>query len=237
MAEEKKKFADRVKVSTLKGIAVYPKLNKPDEKYGKFGTKILLSAAAAQPLIDIIEPMLAKQMAETKAQLEENVKEAKGAALVKAKKALADLDFCDKPYKEHLDKDSGEPTGEFVFNFSMKPEYKDRKTGNVVQQRPKLVDSKGTELDPTQVNVWGGSVIQVGGFYSPFYTAVGVGVSGRLAQVRILKLVTGNGGGDFEYDESEDEEDGFVAPAAKPKAAGAAGAPAGAPAGAEDDEF
>lgn len=239
MADAKKNQIARVKVVTDKGVAVYPRVNIPDTKFnakGAYSCKIRLPAEGAAKLIAIIEPMIEAQMVATRAALTEEIKSLKGAELVKAKKKLTDLKLADKSYKPALDEETGDETGEVEFNFKMNATYMDRKTQVEKTQAPALVDSKGGVIDPKQVAVWGGSVVQIGGYISPFYTAVGVGASLRLAQVRIIKLVTGNGGGDFDYGD-EPEEGGFVAPA--PKAASAVGdAPAaGETTGAEADDF
>lgn len=213
MADKK---SNRVKITTPKGIAVYPRLNKPDTKFkaeGVYSVRLRLSAEAAAPIIKQIDAMAAQHLVDTTAMLEAKVEEATGAAKVKLQKEWEKLELSeDKPYRAALDKDTGEETGDFEFNFKMNATFTDRNTKVTKPMAPKLVDAKGN--DASGVQVWGGSEVQIGGYLSPFYVAkTGVGVSLRLSTVRIVKLVSG-GGDSFDFDDDAGDDD-FVAPAPK----------------------
>jgi len=210
----------RIKVSSPVGIAVYPKVTTPDTKFnadGVYSCRLRVAADKAAPFMAKIDAAYDENLEATKASLKEAVEKAEGADKGKAKKALASFKPADKPYKMALDAE-GEETGEVEFNFKLTAKVKEKKTGKVKERRPVLVDSAGTVLDPDAVSLWGGSKVQVGGYMIPFNTALaGCGISLRLAQVRIIKLVSG-GDEQFDYEDSDEEEDAFVAPPPKPKA-------------------
>lgn len=201
----------RVQIITGKGVSIYPKVNKADTKFdaaGQYNCKVRLSAADSKIVIDQHETLKQAMMVYVKEQLEEQAKSEDKEKAKAAKVKLKALKFAsDNPYKPAVDEE-GDETGEFEFNFKMAAQYTERKTGTVKTQRPKLIDSKGKDLDPSRVSVWGGSIVKIGGFLSPFHTAIGVGVSLKLRQVQIVKLVTGNGGENFNFGAEEDGYEG-----------------------------
>lgn len=207
MADEKKRKLE--KFTTPIGVAVYPKLNIPDTKYkpeGVFTIRLRLSAEDSLPLIEKIDALAEARLNEEKAAL---IKAGKKAAATKVKMAA------DKPYRATLDEE-GEETGDFEFNFKMNHQVTfDGKTKLLF---PKLFDSKGEKF-PDDVQIWGGSKVKVAGQFNPFYTAaIGAGVSLRLSAVKVIDLVTSDGGNAESYGFGDDE-DGYTAPAK-----GAAGA-------------
>jgi hypothetical protein len=220
------------------GIAVYPKLTTPDTKFnpdGVYSCRLRVPADKAAPFVAKLDELYQRNLEVTKAKLERAAEESSGIEKGKAKKALAAFKPADKPYKLAVNEE-GEETGEVEFNFKLTAKYTERKTGKVRTRRPSIVDYKGTQIDPEDVSIWGGSKVQVGCKLAPFNTAIGCGISLRLVQVRIIKLVSG-GDEQFEYEDDEEEDDAFIAPPQKTKEA-TPGAVADAPDSAsEDDEF
>jgi hypothetical protein len=228
----------RIKVSSPVGIAVYPKLTTPDTKFkaeGEYTCRLRVAADKAAPFVAKIDAAYNENLETTKAALQAAIESAEGTEKGKAKKALAAFKPADKPYKEALDAE-GDPTGEVEFNFKLKAKVTERKTGKVRERRPTIVDSAGTVLDPDGLSIWGGSKVQVGGYLVPFNTAIGCGISLRLAQVRIIKLVSG-GDEQFDYEDGDEEDDAFVAPPPKPKTQKVDDADETPSASEEDDEF
>lgn len=209
---------DRIKnvqIVTEKGVSVYPRLGTPDTKFnplGVYSIRVRFAAEVAQPLIDKITALAEAKYVQYKAELEAAIEGDDKKAKIAAKKALEGLKYADKAYRAALD-DDGEETGEIEFNFKMKAQRAEwkagKKTGKMITQQPKVIDSKGTAIDAD--SVWSGSVVKVGGFLSPFATAVGVGVSLQLAQVAVYELVSGSGAGNNKFDFGNEE--GYEAPA------------------------
>lgn len=195
MAETKKR-PPLEKVMTEEGIARFPWLNKPDTKFnadGDYSTGILLTSAAAQPIIDKLTKAAEKALADAKAELIEKVENEKGEKKAKAKKALAEIGMQDIPARPEYDEDGNE-TGNVILTFKMKATRKD-KEGNTVKQAPKLFDAGGSPL-AASVQVWGGSVVQVAGSINAYYIP-GTNLAGaslRLAAVQVVKLSSGSGG-------------------------------------------
>jgi len=209
---DKKKFT---RVTTPPGIARYPKLNTPDTKYkkdGEYSTKLVLPGDEAQPIIDQYEAELAEFFeAEKQALLEQAEKEPKnkGKLLAKAK----GLKLCaDRPFKAEVDEETGEETGNWVFNFKM-PARIAREGKPDLVLKPDFFDAGGKKLS-NPPEIWGGSKIKVAADFRPFNTQIGVGISLRLCAVQIIELRQGGsrdasdyGFGAEEGYSAEDEED------------------------------
>jgi hypothetical protein len=211
----------RIKIVTPVGVAVFPRLGTPDTKFnalGVYSTRFRLSPEEAQPLMDQVDALQQTMFdAEVK-----RLNDAGEKAKAKKLKLVAD-----KPYKPALDKE-GDETGEIEFNFKLVAQYKDRTSGTMKARSPKVVDSKGKTIDGGRV--WGGSKIKIGGYLVPFSTAIGVGVSLKLAQVMVLELVSG-GGDSFDFGnneggyEAEEEEPSIGDNTANPNSGDTAGEP------------
>lgn len=200
------------KITTPKGTASFPHLTSPDTKFdaaGEYKVGLILSEEAAAPLIEKLEQTAEKAFQEAKAKINQDIKEAKGEKLGKAKKALASLQKADLPVKPVYD-DDGNETGSVILSFKMKASYTDKEK-KVQTRKPAIFDAKGTAFKPTSA-IWGGSEMKVSGFLSPYYIpATGqAGVSLRLAGVQIISLSTGSGGGSASSYGFEEEE-GFSA--------------------------
>lgn len=193
------------------GVAIYPRLNAPDEYKGKktYKTQLKLPADAVVKvkgeevvLKDLIDEQIEQHYEATKADLETKIAEEKGEKKAKAKKALETLTK-EYPYAAAFD-DDGEETGDLVFKFKKNAEYKDAK-GKMVQSKLTLIDAKKNPVNPA---VWGGSEIKVSSEIFPYYSNATdtVGVSLRMRGVQIITLVQGSGGAVNDFDEEEGYE-------------------------------
>lgn len=232
MAEAKRPPLE--KLTTPVGTLKYPKLNEPDTKFkdtGIYQAKLILTADEAAPIMARMKELTEKQLAETKVELEAKIKDAKGEAKGKAKKALAELVLADSPAKPCFD-DEGEPNGDIEFNFKMNAQRTDKKTQKIIKMVPKFFDAKGVEIKNIP-QVWGGTKARVSAQYVPFYTQkAGVGVSLRLNALKIIELVSGNSGTAADHGFG-DEEEGYAADA---EARSDSTKPAGDDAGSDDGE-
>jgi hypothetical protein len=73
--------------------------------------------------------------------------------------------------------------------------------------QPKFFDSKG-QVVTNPPNIFGGSIIKIGGVISPYTVTGNNGISLRLTKVQIIEPVSQTGSG---LDGFEAEDDGFVA--------------------------
>lgn len=106
-------------------------------------------------------------------------------ALSKAIKQQAPL-----PFKDEVDED-GTPTGNVIFKLKSGENYK-----------PAVFDSKNKAM--MEHNIWGGSVIKVGGTAEYYNNNVGAGVILRLNAVQIIEYIQGSDGADrFGFTEEE----------------------------------
>lgn len=153
-----------VRITSPQGIAVYPKLEKPDTKFdanGVFSVDLDLSGSEAQQLIVQLTKIADAAYA--------NECKAKG------KKSLKRADF---PWKEVED-------GKTRFKFKLKAKGG---TGEKQwDQKPALFDAKGNPVK--ELNIGSGSVIKVAFDVAPYFTAmVGHGLSLRLRAVQVIEL-------------------------------------------------
>jgi hypothetical protein len=199
---------------TPKGLANFPKLDTPDTKFnamGDFKTGVRLDGEDAQTLKATIDGLFDAAFEVVKGALLEDkaakLAEDGSVLLLKDGKPQKDkngklkvLETADRPYKEVLD-DDGNETGEIVFNFKTAASYKDKKTGRVINRKVTVVDAANKPVTKT---VFGGSEIRVNFDLSPFYTAIGVGVSLRMNGVRVITLRTGGRDAASMFGDAED---------------------------------
>ena len=94
------------------------------------------------------------------------------------------------PFKDEVDED-GTPTGNVIFKLKSGENYK-----------PAVFDSKNKAM--MEHNIWGGSVIKVGGTAEYYNNNVGAGVILRLNAVQIIEYIQGSDGADrFGFTEEE----------------------------------
>lgn len=181
------------KLTTPKGVAVYPHVNQPDTRFNKEGIysiKLRLEGEEADQLVREID-------AEMKASYQAAVKTVADAA-AKNKKKPAKVKQADPPYQRDED------TGAVSFTFKMNATGK-TKTGEVFTRQPVIFDKYGKPVQGMKLG--GGSTVRVSYDLFPFYTAmVGAGVSLRLAAVQVLKLVEFGADAGYYGFEAEAEE-------------------------------
>lgn len=203
------KPAKRPHYTTPEGTAVFPRLNKPDEKFvdektkvGKYTVKLKLTKAQAEPIIKLID-------AATEADYQRECKE-QGKVKIKRSPNI--------PYKAEED-DQGNETGYVLFNFSKKGAFLDRESKQIVMTKLPLYDKAGKAVTE---EIWGGSRIQIAYDLRPYFTGgLGHGMSLGLKAVRVVELVTKGSGGaaggaesfGFAIEKSDDVEE-FAAPEA-----------------------
>lgn len=183
-------------LKTPAGIAVWPKLTKPDTKFnadGEYNVKLRIPSEEAKDLITSLDNAYALA--------QEDAKDKNPGKKIKA---------ASQPYTEELD-DQGNETGNILVSFKCKAKITD-KQGNVRNNAPRLFDSKNQEF-PKDQDIWGGSTLRIAFNAIPYYTAMaGAGISLRLKAVQVINLVAGGGGTGESY--GFGEEDGYVAPKA-----------------------
>ena len=172
---------------TPAGQAIWPKLSQPETKFdadGVYETSLRLDAETGQKFLSMLEEKLEEHHAEENKRQGEQVK--KGSISYK-----------------NVEVD-GVATGELDFKFKMKALA--GKKGQQWSQRPKLVDAKGTPIDPDKVSVGSGSKIKISYSIYPYYSAmVGAGLSLQLRAVQIIDLVeyAGSDGKSLGFTEEE----------------------------------
>ena len=172
--------------TTPLGVAVYPKLNEPDNYEGKvqYKSKLVVDRDTAQPLMDAVEAHL-------KASIEEYNNRESTKKKVNLKKALAS----GLPWDDHDEDDS-----KVVFYPKQNYEVDEYKNGQKTGKKRKVTlifyDAKGDRIPPDQVpELWGGSKIKLSGSMR-FYPGLSGGVSLSITAVQIVDLVTrGQGAG------------------------------------------
>lgn len=230
MAQSTMKFE---KLTTPRGVFIFPYVNTPDKKYGKFQVRVNVTAEYAEQLIAKLQPMAEAKMAEVRLELEEKLATAKGKDRVKAEEALKELKLGNLPVREAYDDGADEPNGTYEVSFSAPGTKKDPKTRVESPRVIAIFDSQGNEVKPAPA-VYGGTEGKVSGFIATYYNPASnsCGVSLRLMAVQVLKLVSG--GGSASMHGFGKEEDGFVADDLPKQDAPASGDDAGATSG---DDF
>lgn len=181
MASNKQQYE---KFTTPKGVAHYPHLVTPDTYKGqtKYKVGLILEEKEAKALIKKID----------------KATEVAKSLVPKIKFKEAEEDGREvgtfSPYKAERD-DELNKTGRYIFSFSMNASYKNSKTGEVVELKPKLFDAAGKPIKKID-SIWGGSVMAIAGEFFPCYVASTekYGVSLRLNAVQIIELNSGGGG-------------------------------------------
>lgn len=153
-----------IRITTPAGIAVYPKIEKPDTKFNADGVYTIDLDLDQQDAGELTTKLT-------------QIADAAYAAECKAKGKKA-LKRSDMPWKETED-------GKIRFKFKLKAKGG---TGEKQwDQKPAIFDAKGTPIK--DVNVGSGSTVKVAFEAVPYFTAmVGHGISLRLRAVQILEL-------------------------------------------------
>ena len=200
------------RMTTCRGMLVYPHLTEPDCKFvkpnGEYHTKFAVDAEdkTTVSMVEELEGIL-------DAYIEENPDKLSKAKLKKA--GRADL------YEEEVD-DEGEETGRIIFKFKLKAVV-ETKT-KTWEQKPRLFDGQGEPIKG-DINPWTGTEGKISSEIFPYYmeTTKQFGLSLRCNAVQILLLVTGEGKSakDFGFGAEEDsytDESTAAASGFKPEA-------------------
>jgi len=181
MAEKKKV----VRITTPAGIALYPKVQKPDTKFkseGVYSTGLVIANPKCSDLCAQLDAYAEEAFANALA-------DPKKVAAAKAKRKTITKN---EPYLPELDKEGNE-TGNTIFKF--KTNASAEINGEVKHFKPSLYDAsspKPKEIT-ADINMYSGSIIKVNFSPTPYYNDANAqaGVSCRLNGVQVLKLVKG----------------------------------------------
>jgi len=170
-----------------KGIAIYPKLIKPDTKYdkdGKYEVKQKFEADVIQPTLDKLIALRDEFVEQKKAEF---LASKDGKTKAKAKN-IAVRDVGTPDYDEN-----GDETGLVILKAGSKASGK-RQDGSSWERKIPIFDAKGKKITPKAI--FGGSELKVAVIAEAYYKADGneVGVTLRIDAVQVLKLVQAGGG-------------------------------------------
>ena len=200
------------KAVTPRGVAIYPRLNSPDDKYNKAGeykTKLALDADAAG-LADFtakVEALIDAKYDEVIAEITDSLtKQGKTARIAKA---VAEVTKS-SPFKAEEDDDTGDETGRILINAKLQAVIETKKGPWV--RKPTIFDARGKAIkNPPMIG--SGSEMKLSVELNPYFVAKDktVGVSFRLEAAQVLKLVTGGsrdaGGYGFGAEEGDELEE------------------------------
>ena len=181
MAEKKAKLP---RITTPRGVAVYPWLSKADTQFDTDG--VFKTSLRLDPNGDAVTSLLNGIM---------NVAKEHKAEL---KLTPAKLKVYHMPFENEVD-DDGDETGMVILKFKTKATLPDGKAKNLT-----MFDGGGEKF--TGGSVWGGSEIKVNFSPAGYQKGKNVGVCLYLNAVQVLKLVTGGGGDATDYGFGEDAE-------------------------------
>lgn len=181
-------FEKKVRMTSPKGVAVWPSLHAPDTRFKEEGEwKVNLRIAPGQEADDLEERLQ---------ELYDGAKEAMQAENPGKKLKMSEH----RPFAREDD-------GSLVIKVKSKASGVSRKTGKNWTFRPAQFDGQNNPV-PKGTKVGSGSIMRVNFEVAPYWTKmIGVGITLRLNAVQILKLV--QFGADPEAMGFETEEDAF----------------------------
>lgn len=187
---------------TPKGILKFPALTTPDTYKGdtKYKTGLLLD-----PSNDEVQAFITKLEGIRDA----HVEKVKKWLTDEGKPGLAKKVKVREVVKDDLDKEGNE-TGLVRIDAAMKAEFKDKKTGELKQLRPKFFDARGQKIARAP-EIWGGTVARLGLDLMPTLRAADSawGVGFFLDAVFIIDL-KGPSGKDASSYGFKPEDDGYA---------------------------
>lgn len=199
MAEAKKKEKPR---TTGKGKFQFAYLQKPDFKYvtdgGEFKVKLNQAAELAQPIVDLVTPLMTEAYEEAKVTFKAKYAEEKSKAKrEKMKKPVR----ADAPF-------TTEDDGTITLSFKMKAKGKNRTTNEEYTRAPVLYDAQANVITK-ELKIGNGTIGKVSYFIKKFFIeGTGqAGVSLKLVAAQILELK--EWGADASY-HGFSKEDGFA---------------------------
>lgn len=171
----------RPKFTSPKGRFSFPKLLEPDTKFkeeGEYSVNVIYGRD---------EPGIAEFMARCDKAAAESLAEAKAKAKNAAEARKWETKYL--PYSDVEDAETGEPTGEVKFKFTMKASGVSKKTGKPWTRKPALFDAKGKPITGTP-QIGGGTIGKVSYEIIPYAPTTQVGASVKLAleAVQIIEL-------------------------------------------------
>ena len=179
---------------TPKGSAHYLKVIKPDTKFDAVGVyegHLILHGDEADSFKSVVDSEMAQAMKDHTVDGKKPKKKA------------------DPPYKPFID-ENGQEDG-IAFKFKMKAKYETRK-GDVVKQKPIIVDSKGNTITDPEFAIGNGSVVRIAYKVRNWnVSSVGCGITMSPIAVQVLNLVpysANSDGFDFEEEEGFEWEQG-----------------------------
>lgn len=203
------------KLISPRGVAIYPRLNKPDTKYvpeGVYHVKLKMDTDLPEiaAFIKQIDDWHNESVEAAVAQLMEEGKCKTEAA---ARKKVKDGD---KPY-QYIEDEDGEDTNFVKVNFKMKAKVISKKDGKEYELNPDFFDAKNATIDANKVPaIYSGSELRIAFVPKLWFTLkLGASVKLQLEAAKILKLVSGSGGDADSYGFGDDEGD-FEASSATP---------------------
>jgi hypothetical protein len=190
------------KLVSPKGVAIYPHLNKADDKFGDpvFKVSLRISEEDAQDFITKVQEILdtLKSGKCTMLRPDDAKRLAQGVKNKKLKPA-------DEAFVAEHDKDGNE-TGNILLKFKASGEYKD-KEGNVKKRSIRFIDGARQPIEKAP-DVWGGSILRVRAQLMPWVNAkFEYGVKLAIDLVQIIELKTGGSG--YVNTDGFDDEDGY----------------------------
>lgn len=215
MAEYKK----LPKAVSPKGVAIWPKLNEPDDYKNKLAYKTRLAIDADDPdlakLQAQVEELTEAKYAETVADVTEKLtKQGKKGLIAKKVAAIYKV----SPFAAEEDGETGDETGRILLSAKMAAAGVSSKTGKPWTRKPSIFSASGKELKRPPM-IGSGSVLKLSLELCPYAMTtddgIKVGVSLRLEAVQLLTLVSfgqrdasGYGFGAEEGDDIDDVESG-----------------------------
>ena len=169
----KRKFQSMV---TPTGVAVWPKINKPETKFnsdGVYETKLRFDAKVGGAFLAALNEIHDEWIEECQAD--------KGKS-VKRKELATEVE------------EDGVKTGELEFKFKL--DAIAGKPPDTWEQRPVIYDSQGTPIEGMTQTIGSGSKLKISFEIVPYMNAmVGAGLSLRMRGVQVIDLVEFSGGG------------------------------------------
>lgn len=202
---------ERTQIVSPKGVAVFPRLSKPDTKFnaqGEYSLRLKLDTNDAQvrAFIEGLEDAAAAAFDWATHLLNEKLDAAKTPQKKgELKKKIETLAHAKFPVKPVLDEEGNETRfAEIRFKANAQFTGKD---GEVVRTRPVLKGPKRETLDADKVMVGGGSIVRVAALMYPYYSDKDnvAGIAFRLKATQVLELRNSDAGDDFGFDEEDAE--------------------------------
>lgn len=184
------------KVTTPRGVAIWPRLNTPDTKFkaeGRYEAKIAIDGddAGLAKLRTQVEQMIDDHYEAVIADITEKLtKEGKKGLIKKATDAVTKV----SPFKVEEDEQTGDETGRILIKAGMTASgvYKTgAKAGQQWRRQPNIFNGAGV-LIKNPPAIGGGSILKLFVELFPYFAANDktVGVSFRLEAVQVIKLVS-----------------------------------------------